>query len=360
MKKLNNILPGILAVLAIGCNDGIDSISHVDQGTDTTAPTVNITFPNKAKIVIPFTEEKTNMEFRMEVLDDVEIKSITLSLNNTNLTTYDNFPDYRRALKSYLYNDLPVGHYTLKITATDLTDKVTTKTIDFEISNIYEAKFPGEFFYMPFEGGVYLDLLSRRKATAVGVPGFADGKFGKAYSGATGAYLTFPTDTIVKYNEFSATMWYKVNATPDRAGILVVGPPDPNLPETPNNRKNGFRFFREAAGAKQGLALNVGDGNADAWYNGAAAEQIDAASDWTHVAFTISDTQCVVYVNGEVAKDGAFTGIDWTGCDVLSIASGAPRFMEWGHLSDASLFDEIRFFKKALTKDEVNAVMDDK
>jgi hypothetical protein len=50
--------------------------------------------------------------------------------------------------------------------------------------------------------------------------------------------------------------------------------------------------------------------------------------------------------------------VDWTGCDVLSIASGAPRFMEWGHLSDQSLFDELRLFNKALSQAEVQAVMD--
>jgi len=361
MKMLKNILPGMLAVLALGCNDGIDPISHVDQGTDATAPTVTITYPDKAKIIIPFTEDKTNVDFKMEVVDDIEIKSIVLSLDNSNLTTYDNFLDYRRAIKSYLYNDLAVGHHTLKIVATDLTDKATTKTFDFEISNIYEPKYPGEFFYMPFEGGIYFDLLSKRSATLVGTAGFADGKFGRAYAGASGAYLTFPTDTIIKYDEFSATMWYKLNVTPDRSGVLTIGPPDPNLPATPNNRNNGFRFFREGGSTNQTFKLNVGTGTSDSWFDGGAAATINPSSgDWVHLAFTISPEKCVVYINGEVVKEDAFAGVDWAGCDVLSIASGAPRFMEWGHLSDASLYDEIRFHKVALTQEEVKAVMEDK
>lgn len=359
MKIFKNILPGILALLAAGCNEGIDPISHVAPGEDLAAPIVTIANPNKAKIIIPFTDEQTNMDFRFEVVDDIEIKSIAIDLNNTQIATFNSFLDYRKAVKSYMYNNLPVGNHSLKITATDMSNKTTVQAFDFEISNIYEAKYAGEVFYMPFEGGVYLDLISKSQATTVGTPGFADGKTGKAYAGANGAYLTFPTTAFTGSGEFSAAMWYKVNSTPDRSGILVIGPPDPNLPATPNNRKNGFRFFREAAGANQGLALNVGNGGADDWYNGAAALQI-APGEWKHVAFTISETKCVVYVNGEVAKEGAFTGIDWTGCDILSIASGAPRFTEWGHLSDASLYDEIRFFNKALTKEEVKAVMEDK
>lgn len=37
-----------------------------------------------------------------------------------------------------------------------------------------------------------------------------------------------------------------------------------------------------------------------------------------------------MYFDGEIVAEGEFSGIDWTGCDILSIASGAPRFTEWG------------------------------
>jgi hypothetical protein len=75
------------------------------------------------------------------------------------------------------------------------------------------------------------------------------------------------------------------------------------------------------------------------------------------MAFTISGTECVVYINGVVVSQGTFSGIDWTGCDILSIMSGAPRFTEWGHFSDLSLMDELRIFNKALTQTEVQTIM---
>lgn len=99
---------------------------------------------------------------------------------------------------------------------------------------------------------------------------------------------------------------------------------------------------------------------ADSWFDGGADADVDPTTgDWVHFAFSISDVEAVVYINGEVAKQGVFTGIDWTGCDVLSIMSGAPRFTGWNHWSDESLMDELRLFNKAITADEVNLLYND-
>ncbi|MBL7965752.1 MAG: LamG domain-containing protein [Prolixibacteraceae bacterium] len=220
----------------------------------------------------------------------------------------------------------------------------------------YTAKYAGEIFYMPFEGN-YKELISKSDATKVGSPTFADGKLGKAYAGAADSHLTFPT-TNLKNSTFSAVFWMKINATPDRAGILVMGPPDAAAPTAMNNRTSGFRFFRENAGGKQRFKLNAGNGTADSWFDGGAAADVDPTTGtWNHFAYTISGTECVVYINGEIAKQGTFGGIDWTGCDILSIMSGAPRFTGWSHFSDLSLMDELRIFNKALTQAEVKTIM---
>ena len=339
-------------------NDGyIDPITVVDPGPDETAPDVVISNPNLAKIIIPFTETSTDIDFQFEVSDDIEVASIEVDLNGNELASMSDFLDYRRVVRSMPYADLPVGNHTITVTATDLSGKSTTKSFSFEISNIYEALYEGEIFYMPFEAGSYVDLISKTNATPVGTPGFADGKMGKAYSGTDGEYLTFPTTGLLN-NEFSASFWYNLNAAPDRSGILTIGPPDPNLPATPNNRKNGFRLFREGSATNQTIKLNVGNGTADSWFDGGAAASINPnTTDWVHIAFSISDTNVVVYKNGEIVSQGAFTGVDWAGCDILSIASGAPRFTEWNHLSDHSLIDELRIFDKAITQEEVKAMM---
>nr|WP_299170289.1 LamG-like jellyroll fold domain-containing protein [uncultured Allomuricauda sp.] len=237
-----------------------------------------------------------------------------------------------------------------------------------EIQNImtveaggFVGNFDGETFYMPFDGD-NLEMFKDIEATVIGTPSFAGESVAgsDAYAGASDSYLTFPTNGLTS-EEFSATMWYKINADPDRAGILVMGPPDTERAEFPdiqNLRTNGFRFFREAGGDGQIFKLNVGRGDGDSWFDGGATASIPSdTAEWVHLAFTISNTECVVYIDGEVVAQGDFTGVDWTGCDILSIGSGAPRFNQWNHLSDPSYIDELRLFDKALSQSEVQSVM---
>lgn len=357
MKIFNTILVGTIVVFAVACNEGIDPISSVAPGPDETAPTVAISNPNISKIVIPFPLTNTDMDFQFEVNDDIEITTVSVLVDGNQIASYDNFLDYRRYSKSLHYDDLPVGNHLVEVKATDVSGKSTSASHQFEVG-YYDAKYDGEIFYMPFEAGSFADHISRTFATPVGSPNFAVGKIGQAYKGSTAQYLTFPTTGLLN-DEFSATFWYNVNAIPDRAGILTIGPPDPNNPAKPNNRKNGFRFFREGNAASQVFKLNVGNGVADSWFDGGAAASLNpATAGWKHMAFTISDAKVVVYIDGQIVSQGSFTGVDWTGCDILSIASGAPRFTEWDHLSDQSTIDELRLFNKALTQAEVQATME--
>jgi hypothetical protein len=250
------------------------------------------------------------------------------------------------------------GHHSDKSLMDELrifNKALTQQEVQTIIDDKYEP-YNGEVLYMAFNDN-YNDFLTGTPATVVGTPDFAPGEKGAAYAGAANSYLTYPVADL-DVDEFSAAFWMKVDNSPDRAGILVAGPPDPNLPATPNNRTSGFRFFREDASGKQRFKLNVGDGTADTWFDGgAAADVVPNTGDWVHIAFTISSTHAAVYINGNVVSQGDFAGVNWTGVDILSIMSGDPRFMEWGHHSDESLMDELHIFNKALTQAEVQAVM---
>lgn len=358
IKIFSNVLVGTAAMVAVSCNEGIDPITRVEPGPDEAAPTVIINYPAEGTL-IRVKEDVAPINIQFEVMDDIEIESIAITLDGTNIKQFAEFRDYRRALEAFEYSQLTNGTHTLVITAKDLSGKSTSQTVNFEKVEPYKPVYAGEMFYLPFDGD-YLELVSIKNATKVGSPAFADDAAAgtKSYKGAADAYLTFPTAGLLT-DQFSAAFWYKLNASPDRSGMLTIGPPDPNLPATPNNRKSGFRLFREAAGAKQRIKLNVGNGDADNWFDGGAAADIDPATGaWHHIAFTVSSDKAVVYIDGVVVSEGSFPGIDWTGCDILSIASGAPRFTEWGHLSDQSLIDELRLFNKALTKEEVVALME--
>lgn len=220
----------------------------------------------------------------------------------------------------------------------------------------------GEVLYMSFDDNTK-DGVTNLEATKVGSPSFQVGKKGKAYAGATASYLTFDTKNLIFEKNFSAAFWYKLNKTPDRAGILVFSSVNPTNANA-NKMSSGFRLFREDAGGKQVIKLNVGMGVNDkgedqnTWVDGGADASVEEGV-WVYVAFTLSETKCVVYINGNIAKSVDFAGVNWDGTGLLSIGSGAPRFVEWNHLSDLSLIDELRIFKKALTQDEVKALMND-
>ena len=336
----------------------IDSISSVDPGADESAPTVTLIYPTEGtEISLPEVVSSVNIQF--EVSDDIEIGTVRVLYDGTEIASYSEFVDYRRlVVDTLMYDNVVDGQHTISIEATDLDGKSTTAEANFEKVPPYVPKYPGEVLYMPFEGD-FMNMVSFELPTVVGSPGFSDEALGgsKSYMGAPESYLTFPTEGL-QSNEISAIFWMKVNNVPDRAGILIMGPEDAENPDGQNNRKSGFRFFREAGGGLQQFKLNAGNGEADTWFDGGEAARVDPSIDeWRHFAFTISTTDAKVYIDGQLVKEGVFTGIDWTGCDVLSIMSGAPRFTGWNHWSDESLMDELRIFSRVLTQEEIQSII---
>jgi hypothetical protein len=356
MKTIKYMLACMLAIFVTACNDGIDSITPVAPGPDETAPVVKVNYPTDG-LEIFLLDEVISINLQADVSDDIELGAVSFKLNGAEIAKFDQFKDYRRAELKYTYDNLTNGDYVFTVDATDLSGKTASQSVNFSKTSRYQPKYEGEIFYMPFNDN-FKELVSDIEASKVGSPVFGEGITGLAYKGVDNAYLTFPTTGLLG-SEFSAAFWYKVNATPDRAGILVISPVDTEHPEAMNNRTSGFRFFREGSGTSQTLKLNVGNGTADTWFDGGAAASLNPASaGWVFVAFTISSTECAVYIDGEVVNKGDFSGVSWEGCDRLSIASGAPRFTEWSHFSDLSMIDELRLFNKALTAEEIKALME--
>lgn len=359
MKNLNLIYIALLLSI-FSCTDSyIDEIVRVEPGPDLEAPAIVLNYPVEGTL-IRVTEQVTSITINAEVTDDIELQSVTFSLNGNQIAAFNEFRDFRRALLEFDYDNITNGEHVLTVTANDLSGKTSTKSVNFEKIAPYEPVYDGEIFYLPFDGD-NMELVSIRNATRVGNPGFAGTSVqgSNAFAGAADSYLTFPTVGLLG-NEFSAVFWYKINNTPDRAGILTIGPPDPARPNNMNNRTQGFRLFREGSPTNQTFKLNVGNGSGDNWFDGGAAASINptVTTDWVHLAFTISGSSVAVYINGQVVSQGSFPGVGWANCDLLSIASGAPRFTEWGHLSDRSFFDELRLFNKALSQQEIQTIID--
>lgn len=358
MRHILNFTAVLFVLLATSCDQGIDSITQVDPGTDASAPTVTINSPTDGS-TIKVLENTTAITIDFEVTDDIEIGTIKVTLDGNTIKTYSGgFMDYRRVLiDDLVYAGLGDGDHVLTITATDLDGKSTSSSINFAKEPPYISKYNGEVLYLPFDGN-YTDLMSFETAEVVGSPGFSEEslKGSSSYAGAADSYLTFPADRF-KNQEFSAIFWLNVNAVPDRAGILVMGPP---MDGTNNDLSKGFRFFRENAGGMQRFKLNVGTGSNGSWFDGGAAADVTPdTGEWVNMAFTISGTEAIVYIDGQIVKQGPLTGIDWTDCNLLSIMSGAPNFTGWNHFSDQSFMDELRIFNRAIAQQEVQQIMSD-
>ena len=357
MKTYYKIIFLALTVIFFNACDQnyIDSISKVDPGADENAPVVSVIYPTEGtEISLPEVVSSVNIQF--EVTDDIEIANVKVLYDGTEIASYSNFNDYRRLVIDTLsYDNVVDGEHTISVVATDLDNKTTTVETNFEKVPPYVPKYPGEILYMPFDGD-YMNMVNFELPTVVGSPGFSNEALGglKSYMGAAESYLTFPGEEY-QSDEISAVFWMKVNATPDRAGILVMSPENPVFDDS---RKFGFRFFREAGGGLQQFKLNAGNGESETWIDGGADARIDPSIDeWRHFAFTISQTEAKVYIDGQLVKEGAFSGIDWTGCDLLQIMSGEPRFSTWGHGADESLLDELRMFNRVLTQEEIQGII---
>lgn len=350
MKNLKTVIFGCLALfLMASCYEGIDPISQVDPGPDAGAPVVKIIKPaNGLEIQVPEPVTSTMVQFRVE--DDIEIVSVVVMLDGSQIASYDHFLDYRIANLEFMQDNIATGDHVLSITATDLSGNVTTAISNFTKSPPYTPMYAGEQFYMPFDGD-FTELVSVKAATEVGNPGFG----GEAYAGSnsykagTDSYITFPTEGLNLGANFSGAFWYKVNASPDRAGILTIG-------ASADDRNQGIRLLREGGPENQRIKLNVGTGNSDSWNDG--GEINVATGEWVHVAFTISETQSKIYLNGmEVNTGNLGAPVDWSGTSEIVIGSGGPTFSYWDHKSDSSLMDELRLFDKTLSATEITAMI---
>lgn len=343
----------MITAIAVSCEKGLDPINAGDPGEELYNPDVEITFPIVGKNVVS-SDSIATITFKFLATDDFELKSVVMQLDGNEIGNIASFKDYRRYNANFVFNDLRDGDHTFTVNVTDMSGKTGTSSVNFKkITAPTYTPLAGEVLYFPFDGS-NLDLVTGSEAAVVGAPGFAEGKMGDAYAGATDSYITYPTTGILG-EEFSVSFWHQLNAVPQRAGIFAISCGITNPDE---NRKFGFRLFRENDGdTKQKYGVNIGIGSAEVWMN--PFTTVENTVGWVHIAVSITPTKGTIYVNGVVALENAELAgaIDWTGCSSISIGSGAPNFVFWEHFSDLSLIDDMHIFKKAITAEEVITLM---
>jgi hypothetical protein len=331
-------------MLAVSCKKGLDPIKEVAPGPDLLPPDLTITYPEAGKTVRS-SDEVATINIKLVASDDIELQGITLAMDGTQFGSVTSFIDYRRIVLDYPYKSLNDGDHVLLVTAVDMTGKSTSRSVSFKkITAPPYVPMPNEVIYFPFDGNYY-NLITGSEASVTGTPSFVSGKVGDAYKGAADSYVQYPSNEI-STPEFSVAFWYKLNPDPKRGGIISISPPG-------DLRTSGFRFLREDGGTQMKFGINFGIGTDEVWMN--PFMTIDPTDEWMHFAITISATTATIYVDGDVIMEKTdLTGpIVWTDCPSMTIASGEPNFTYWEHFSDLSLFDEMHFFTRAITAEEV-------
>ncbi len=341
----------IIALTITACQD-MDEPKLGDYPQD--GPTISLITPSQAgTTTIQTLEDVAPITFEFEVMDDIAVANIKIFVDEVEFASLSDFEDDKHVIiNDLVYEDVTTGEHSVTISAIDSDGNETIATTTFsKIEAVPYSPIYGESFYMPFDNNFY-EVISLTAAKEVSTPGFADEAYlgDNAYHAGTDSYINYPSTGLMT-TKFSATFWYKVDASADRAGILVIG--DENNPES---RTQGFRLLREGDATIQRIKLNVGTGTAESWNNGG---EIDVtANEWVHVAMVISETESRIYLNGELVNTATLAQpITWSGCKTFTIGAGGPTFSYWNHLSDSSILDELRIYNKVLTSEEIQTML---
>jgi len=170
-----------------------------------------------------------------------------------------------------------------------------------------------------------------------------DGKSGGAllYDGTSTAHVEFPTKGMSASAGTVAVWGYLSEPQPSQTRYFFGHTTQPPY----NNR---VQLYMD--GANTELDLGLGDS-----HTRRTAIMILETETWYHVALTWDNGNYVVYVNGEEAATGTYTGLAaihpfaWIGNDGNPVSEGTEAF--------GGLLDEVRLYDRALNADQIRAAM---
>jgi Concanavalin A-like lectin/glucanases superfamily len=386
MKNIIKISFAAFSLLALSsCSEGyIDDISQVSAGDDKSAPIVTIMNPASGTVTIPFTDTMADYTFDFKASDDIELKSISISLDGSMLKSYTNFIDYRNYTGKYLYKNLGLGNHTFKVDATDLSGKTTTKTYAFNVTNVYQPIYTGESFFVPFDYPssdplkFASDLLQNTPATSNPLA-LTSGISGNAIQGANLKYITYskPNDWLSTAKGFTVSFWFKLNGqTKNNNG--GNGPEYIfSIPTSTDHWSGGqaMLFFESNSTGTQIKFPVVDKNKSDTWFTWEGTNAIPGIADnsWKHCALVYDNatSKMTLYINGVANSNTA----SWSGHgDINMDASTAKEFRlgagpkdvntdtadDWLRSTWKGGLDQFRLFNQALSASDIKNIFDSK
>jgi autotransporter-associated beta strand protein len=163
--------------------------------------------------------------------------------------------------------------------------------------------------------------------------------------GTANAYVSLPAGILSTLNDFSITLWVKMDAIANWMRIFDFG-----------NGTNNYVFLTAQAGTASGksivrYAIKNGGGEQQVSYN-----YTFPLSTWTHFAVTQSGNTCRLYINGTLVATN--TGVSIKPAALGSTAQnylGKSQFTADPNLK--ARIDEFRIYNRALTAAEIAAGM---
>ncbi len=222
-------------------------------------------------------------------------------------------------------------------------------TTEFTSAQILDPDLVLYFDYEEFAGDTVVEKSGHGYDGAINgrVTQSNDGKFGKAGEFASGSFLDLDGPNIdpdhIPTEGMSVVAWINVGAVTDMA-IFNSRAGDGTWLVHPEARGEGnYRWLNRSAGGATIFDIRAGD---------------NKANEWQHYAGTFSraDGLAVLYINGknageEKARIGTPIAADWDqGARVgYNIDNNRPF---------AGLMDELNVWKRGLTEEEVNGIME--
>ncbi|MGJ3234023.1 LamG-like jellyroll fold domain-containing protein [Marivirga sp.] len=374
MKRLIYILIIAPFFVMTACQDGyIDDISEVDPGSDQENPILELSSPS-GNITIPFDENQSTIEVELEATDDIELGEVSISFDGEELVTFNEFIDYRRFTTTYAIENVEVGDHTLTVVATDLAGKSSEESVEFTLSNQYQA-LNGEILYMPFEGNSIINLIDNTEGTPNGDVTFASGVSGSSMrlNGAQESYVLFdPTENILNVESFTISYWVNpefVDEDNDGGidGVLgLIG-----LSNTGRFWGNVDLFVENGSNPTDGADMRLHFTNSSAtetWITN--VNDVQGFFDtWSYQVITYDHPSNTFkyYINGELRTEVVTTwGDTFNFADSGPMVLGCVQFQTDPSLTSATgsqpwasyltgRIDEFKMFNRAISEAEVTA-----
>lgn len=177
---------------------------------------------------------------------------------------------------------------------------------------------------------------------------FVEGRFGEAVELAGEGRLYYPGTGTFNLSEGTVTMWANRNKAWKQAGegyILMKAVAGPGW------NKNSL-YFMVTAHNQIRVWVWSNDQKQTLYMISPVPEQ---ANEWVHLAFSYTDGEVRIYVNGE---EGSYTG-DGRGDPMMVMPSGNVKYLQIGsdynHAFEGAI-DEVRVYNRVLSPEEIKAV----